>query len=35
VRSFVTAQHPVREAAIAHMAVLLATYFNGEVVGWN
>jgi hypothetical protein len=35
VRSFVTAQHPVREAAIAHMAVLLATYFNGEVVRWN
>ncbi len=35
VRSFVTTQHPVRRAAIAHMAVLLAAYFNAEVVRWN
>lgn len=31
VRSFVTTQHPTREAAITHMAVLLAAYFNAEV----
>jgi hypothetical protein len=35
VQSFVTTQHPVRDVAIAHMAVLLAEYFNAEVVRWD
>ena len=35
VTSFVTSQHATREAAVAHMAVLLATYFNAEVVNWH
>ncbi len=35
VTSFVTTQHETREAAVAHMAVLLATYFNEEVVNWH
>ncbi len=35
VSSFVTTQHRSREAAIAHMGVLLADYFNDEVVRWH
>ena len=32
VRSFVTAQHRSRDAAITRMAVLLADHFNAEIV---
>ncbi len=35
VRSFVTSQHPARDAAIADMRALLAAYFNEEVARWN
>ena len=35
VKSFVTSQHPSREAAIARMAVLLTDYVTDEAVAWN